>query len=144
MERIMAIDFGERRIGLALSDPTLLFAYPYETVLNDDKLWGKLKGIIEEKEVKKILLGYPLKFDNSRTHATAGVEKFKAEIEKRFKLEVELWDERFTSEMAKESILQTVTKKSKRREKGLVDRTAAAIILQEYLDEKGKNRSISK
>ena len=134
-QRILAIDYGLKRIGLALSDPLLTFSYPFKTILNDQKLWQELESIVKEKEVTKILLGYPLKEDGSYSHITEDVLKFKIKLEKKFKLEVELRDERYTSQMAKQLIIKTVPKKSKRREKGILDRNSAAIILQEYLDE---------
>lgn len=133
--RILSIDYGAKRIGLALSDPLLIFAYPFDTIQNDKSLWINLEKILVEKNVSKIILGYPLKDDGGLSSNAPLILKFKKEIEKRFNKEVTLWDERYTSEMAKENILKSVSKKSKRREKGLIDRNSAAIILQEYLDD---------
>ncbi len=133
--RILAIDFGLKRIGLALSDPLLTFSYPFKTIFNDNSLWQNLKSIIEEKKVKKIILGFPLKNNDEKTHVTNSVLEFKKKLENKFSLEIILWDESFTSEMAKQIIIKTVTKKSKRRDKGLIDQNSAAIILQEYLNE---------
>jgi putative Holliday junction resolvase len=133
--RILAIDFGLKRIGLALSDPLLTFSYPFKTILNDNSLWQNLKSIIEEKNVKKIILGYPLRNNGEKTDVTDRVLDFKNKLENKFSLEIVLWDESFTSEMAKQAVIQSVTKKSKRRDKGLIDRNSASIILQEYLDD---------
>jgi putative Holliday junction resolvase len=133
--RILAIDFGLKRIGLALSDPLLTFSYPFKTILNDNSLWQNLKSIIEEKNVKKIILGYPLRNNGEKTDVTDSVLDFKNKLENKFSLEIVLWDESFTSEMAKQAVIQSVTKKSKRRDKGLIDRNSASIILQEYLDD---------
>lgn len=140
-KRILAIDYGAKRIGLALSDPLLTFAYPYETILNNDKTWGKLEKIVKEKNVEKIILGFPFREDSKETPLSGVIRKFKENLEKRFKIEVIFWDERYTSTIASARILESVNKKSKRREKGMIDRNAAAIILQEYLEEnrlKGK------
>lgn len=134
-ERILAIDFGSRRIGLALSDPLKIFAYPYKTIENDSTLWDTLKNEITKNNVIEILLGYPLKENGMKSVSTELVEKFHNEIKSRISVPVKLWDERYSSELAKNKILESVTSKKKRRDKGLVDRNAASIILQEYLDE---------
>ncbi len=136
-QRIMAIDYGTKRIGIALTDPLLTFAYPYKTLLNDDKLWKNLAEIISEQDVAKIILGYPLRLNGEHAPITDEVVKFKATLEKKYKLEVILQDERFSSSLAQEQIIQSVTKKKKRRDKGLLDRNSAAIILQDYLNENG-------
>lgn len=138
--RIMAIDFGLKRIGLALSDPLFTFAYPYKTIANDHLVWDNINSIIKEMNVFKIVLGYPLKEDKSKTHVTDSVIKFGNKIKSKYKMDVILWDESYTSEMAKEIIVKSVSKKSKRRDKGLLDRNSAAIILQEYLDENRINK----
>jgi putative holliday junction resolvase len=136
IKRIMAIDYGKKRIGIALSDPLLTFAYPFQTLQNDTSFWNDFDKIFREKNISKILLGYPLKNDGTPYPNAAEVLIFKAKIAKKYNVEVLLRDEGYTSEMAKEIIIKTVNKKSKRREKGIMDRNAAAIILQEYLDEK--------
>lgn len=135
LKRFLSIDFGLKRIGLALSDPLLIFAYPFKTIFNDPELWNNLSSVIKEKNIEKIILGYPLKSDGSKSTVTENVLKFKKELEKKFNIEVILRDESFSSSMAKEKIIESVNKKSKRRDKGLIDRNSAAIILQEYLDE---------
>lgn len=133
--RIMAIDYGKIRIGIALTDPLITFAYPFKTLLNDKNFWNELTSIVEEKNVIKIILGLPLKENGEEYELTATVLKFKEEIEKRTKAEVLLRDERYTSSIASEMINLSVTKRSKRRDKSLIDQSAAAIILQDYLNE---------
>jgi putative holliday junction resolvase len=132
--RILGIDFGLKRIGLALTDPLLTFSYPYTTILNDNSLWDNLKSIIAEKKVSKIILGFPPKNNRSDEDITKYVLEFKNKLSTKFGLEVILWDESYTSEMAKQIIVKSVVKKSKRKDKGLIDQNSAAIILQEYLD----------
>ena len=134
LKRILAIDFGLRRIGLALSDPLAIFAYPFKTILNDKNLWPELTKIISENCVKKIVLGLPQKENGDPASISNDVLKFKNQLEEKFDLEVLLRDERYSSSIAKELILESVSKKSKRKEKGLIDRNAAAVILQDYLD----------
>ena len=135
ISRILAIDYGEKRIGLALSDPMMTFAYAFQTLNNDSKFFNNLKQIIIEKNIEKIVLGLPYQDDGKLSSNANQIFKFKENLEAEFQKEVILRDERYTSEIAKSMILQSVNKKSKRRDKGLVDRNSAAIILQEYLDE---------
>jgi putative holliday junction resolvase len=134
--RLMGIDYGEIRIGIALSDPFHVFAYSFRTIKNDHKFWAELKNIIKEKNVTRIILGLPSQNYTSSSALSAKIKKFKIDIEKKFKIEVILWDEEFTSEIAKQKIIESVNKKSKRRDKSLIDSNSAAIILQEFLDNK--------
>ena len=133
--RILGIDFGLKRIGLALTDPLLTFSYPYKTISNDNSLWDNLKSVIEENNVNKIILGFPKKSSRPDKDITKNVLEFKDKLNIKFNMEVILWDESYTSEMAKQIVIKSVVKKSKRRDKGLIDQNSAAIILQEYLDE---------
>jgi putative Holliday junction resolvase len=132
----MGIDYGEKRIGIALSDPLLTFAYPFITLLNDSVFLNNLSKIIEEKKINKIILGLPSERFKSSKELSQKVRKLKSEIETKNKIEVILWDEEFSSAIAKEKMNESVTKKSRRREKDLLDRHSAAVILQEYLDSK--------
>lgn len=132
----MGIDFGEKRIGIALSDPLLIFAYPFTTLQNDLAFIKNLSKIILEKNIAKIILGLPSSKFKSSAELSKKVQKLKQEIETKFKIEVILWDEEFSSAIAKEKVIQSVTKKSKRKNKDLLDQHSAAIILQEYLDSK--------
>lgn len=132
--RIMAIDFGLKRIGIALSDSLKLFAYPHITLVNDSKLFNELKKIVEEKQVQEIVLGIPTEKQASKTSIVKSIEKFKDELESKIKLKIILWDESYTSSIAQKKILESVTKKNKRQDKGLLDKYSAAVILQEYLD----------
>ncbi len=132
--RILAIDYGLKRVGLALSDPLRIFAYPFKTLINDNTFWKELKKVLEEKNVETIILGFPTNEGGSKSHITEQVKKFAENLEQKFKTGVILWDERYTSVMAREKILESVTKKSKRRDKGLLDQNSAAIMLQEYLN----------
>ena len=132
--RIMGIDYGEVRIGIALSDPLHKFAYPFTTLKNDSLLLKKLKEIIVDKSVSKIILGLPSSNFISSKKIAEQVHKFKINIESENNIEVTLWDEEYSSAIAKEKIIESVTKKSKRRNKEILDSYSAAIILQEFLD----------
>jgi putative holliday junction resolvase len=132
--RIMGIDYGRKRIGISLSDPLKTFAYSYIAIQNDNKKFIEIRKIIDGKGISKIILGIPNEIKSSSTSIVKEVKKFKSELENKFKLEVLLWDETYTSIIAEQKILQSVTSKKKRRDKSLLDMSSASIILQEYLD----------
>jgi len=134
--RIMGIDYGEKRIGIALSDPLLTFAYAFTTLQNDSSFLINLSNIIIEKKIIKVILGLPSERFKSSKELSQKVLKLKSEIEMGNKIEVILWDEEYSSAIAKEKVMESVTKKSKRKQKDLLDRHSAAVILQEYLDTK--------
>ncbi len=137
--RIMGLDYGKKRIGIAISDPLKTFAYSYLTINNDIKKFYELEKIIREKKVVKAILGIPNESKISPTSIVEEVKKFKIDFEAKFKLEVILWDETYTSVIAGQKILQSVKSKKKRQDKSLLDMNSAAIILQEYLDTASRN-----
>jgi putative Holliday junction resolvase len=132
-KRIMAIDFGTKRIGIAVTDPLMMFAYPLTTIINDNNMWKNLLNIFKEYTVSKIVLGYPLKENNEKSSSTLNVEKFYEELKQKFDVPIELIDERYSSEIASERILASVKSRKKRQNKGLIDMNAACVILQDYL-----------
>jgi putative Holliday junction resolvase len=132
--RIMGIDYGRKRIGIALSDPLKTFAYSHSVVSNDQNKFLQLGKIINEKSVIKIILGIPNEERISKNSIVDDVKKFKDELISNFKLEVLLWDETYTSVMAERKMIESVSSKKKRRDKSLIDMNSAAIILQEYLN----------
>ena len=140
--RIMAIDFGMKRIGIALSDSLQMFAYAHKTILNNSTTLNEIDKIVKEKNVIKFILGIPneeRQKKDSKTSVINNVKKFKESLEKKFAFEVELWDETYTSVIAQQKILESVNKKVKRQNKDLLDMYSAAIILQEYLDSIKRN-----
>jgi putative holliday junction resolvase len=132
-KRVLAIDYGSKRIGIALSDPFRLFPSITITLANDNNIFTELLKIISEKNVDKIILGFPDNEGKPSTHIAKDILKFKNALELKSKLQIELWDEHLTSQMAMSRIISSVTKKSKRQNKSLVDAQAALIILEEYL-----------
>jgi putative Holliday junction resolvase len=132
-ERILAIDFGEKRIGIAITDPLKIFAYPLTTINNDLKFLDRLKEIITQYSVTKIILGIPLREDGSETVISRKVMNFKSTVEKELNIEIELVDERYSSQIAKDRIIESVVSKKKRRDKSLLDKNAAAVILEDWL-----------
>ena len=102
MSRILSIDYGERRIGIALSDPLKLIAKPYTTI---DRLVEKdfilsINRIIKDKEVNKIIIGLPFTLKNSQSKQTENVLKFVENLKKKISISIETYDERFTSILA--------------------------------------------
>lgn len=131
--RYLAIDYGEKRIGLALTDPMKILASPFMTIENNNTLLPRLYEIMKEKQVSKVILGIPFCDDGSETALVPKIRKLKNQIEHQTRIEVILIDERYSSSIAEERIRSTIAKKSKRRQKSLVDMNAAAIILEDYL-----------
>lgn len=133
MARILAIDYGKKRTGIAVSDPLQIIATALETV-DSGELIGFLKKYIAKEPVEMILIGYPLNMDNSPTHATPLVEKFILKFGNVFpNMPVEKIDERMTSKMASQAISGMGLKKKDREKKELIDTVSAVMMLQEYL-----------
>ncbi|HEY4754453.1 MAG TPA: Holliday junction resolvase RuvX [Ignavibacteriaceae bacterium] len=132
-KRVLAIDYGSKRIGIAISDPFRLFPSITITLTNDKNILPELLKMISEKNIDKIILGYPDDDIKAPTRLAIDILKFKSKLELKSKIQIELWDEQVTSQMAVSRIISSVTKKSKRQNKSLVDAQSAAIILEEYL-----------
>ncbi len=134
MGRKLAIDFGLKRTGLAVTDSANIIASPLETVESKD-LIARLKVLVSQMDIDVLVVGEPKNLDASDTHITANVRLLEEVLKKEFpELKVVLIDERFTSSMALQSLITAGSTKKQRREKGIVDRVSAAIILQSYLD----------
>lgn len=136
MARILAIDYGQKRIGLAATDELQILASPITTVESRD-IYSFLEDYLSKEEVELIIVGWPLKLDGSPTNNTQPVTKFVERLKKRFpSYKVILHDERLTSKMALEAMLSAGTKKKDRRNKGNLDKLSAVIILESYLESK--------
>ncbi|MBM3916620.1 MAG: Holliday junction resolvase RuvX [Sphingomonadales bacterium] len=134
MAVVLCIDFGLKRSGLAISDPNRIIASPLETVASDT-LEAWLEVEIPKRQISEIILGYPTRLDGSDTHITENIRLLKQVLETKFpQLQIQLFDERFSSKMASSAIAQMGHKK-KKQDKGLIDQVAAALILQEYLSQ---------
>lgn len=136
-ERILAIDFGTKRIGLAITDPLKMFAIPFDTLPNNISTITAIVKIINEKNVKQIILGYPIKESGEETSISPLINKFKKELENKTGIQIQLVDERYSSDIASKRILESVKSKKKRRDKSLIDKNAAAVILEDYLNSIG-------
>ncbi|HET8962250.1 MAG TPA: Holliday junction resolvase RuvX [Chitinophagales bacterium] len=133
MARIMAIDYGTRRVGIAVTDPLQIIATALTTVPTE-KIFEYLAAYFKNEQVEKIVVGYPTGLDRKPTHATPLVEIFITGLKKRWpNIELTTWDETFTSKMAVKSMIESGMKKKQRRDKSIIDKVSAVIILQEYL-----------
>ena len=134
MARILGIDHGERRVGLAVSDPSGIIAQPLTTLLRDpsDAWWEALGEIIAEQEVETIVVGYPRTMGGEVGSQASSVDRFIRQLERRWALPVHRFDERLTSVAARRSLTLQGVKTG--HDKAAVDRTAAALILQDFLD----------
>ena len=131
--RLLGVDHGDRRIGLALSDPMPMIASPLKTLLvdsNQDAI-NAILDIVKEYDIVLVVIGLPIGMKGNKTAQTKHVQKFADDLVESG-IKVALQDERLTSVSAKKSIIEQKRKPSK--EKGLVDQIAAAILLQQYID----------
>ncbi len=133
MGRILGIDFGQKRVGLAVSDPLNIFAVPLDTV-PADQVTEYLKRYIQGNPVETFVLGYPKRLDNTPAQNAPRVTAFETHLKRTFpSIPVVLVDERFTSRMAFQAMIDGGMKKKDRRDKATVDKISAVIILQEFL-----------
>ena len=134
MDRIIGIDYGRKRTGLAASDPLRIFATALDTV-DSTKLIDYLKNYAEKETIIRFVVGYPVNLDGSPSEALSDVDAFLKTLGKTFPdIPVTLEDERFTSVLAHRIMIDGGVKAKDRRNKASVDRISAAILLQDYLD----------
>lgn len=133
MARILAIDYGGKRTGIAVTDPMQIIATGLTTI-SSHELIPFLKKYFQQEQVELIIIGMPKNWDESDTHGTPLVTGAIKKIQKEFpSIPLKEVDERYTSRMAKDAMLEMGLKKKDRRDKKLVDEIAATIMLQEYL-----------
>lgn len=133
MARLLCIDYGLKRTGVAVSDPLQIIATGLTTV-NSNELISFLKNYFLKQEVELIIIGEPKNLDDSDTHATPLVKSIITKLRKEFpQMPVKTVDERYTSRMAKQAMIDMGMKKKDRRNKRTVDEIAATIMLQEYM-----------
>lgn len=138
MARILAIDFGKRRTGIAVTDPLGLIASPL-LMVETAGLGKFLREYFIKEEVNVVVVGLPKRLNNEDTHATQPVLRFVEQFKQKFpEKEISLVDERFTSKMALQSMVDGGMKKKDRKVKGNVDKVSAAIILQSYLEQQNR------
>jgi putative Holliday junction resolvase len=133
MSRILCIDYGKKRTGIAVTDPLQIIATGLTTV-DSHELISLLKKYFLQEEVELMVIGDPKNLDDSDTHATPLVNAIIKKLEKEFpKIPIKKVDERFTSKMAKQAMIDMGMKKKDRRNKRTVDEIAATIMLQEFM-----------
>lgn len=134
MGRILAIDYGKKRVGIAVTDPMQIIAQPLVTI-DTPKILDFLKDYFSKENVETIVLGEPKRLNGLDTDATPLVEAFKLKLIELFPtMPIVMIDERLTSRMAKQTLIDAGYKKIARQNKKLVDTVAAALILQLYLE----------
>ncbi len=135
MSKIIAIDFGLKRTGLAISDEGKMFAFGLDTVPSES-LMDRLIELVTTEKVEGMVIGLPKRMNNEDTHITQNVYLLKEALEKQFPLVmIHLLDERFTSKMASNAMHTAGASQKQKREKGLIDKVSATIILQSFLEQ---------
>lgn len=134
MGRVLAIDYGRKRVGLAVTDPGQMFGAPLTTISAAETI-SFLQNYFKQEQVDLIVIGEPRQMNNQPSESVQYIEPFIRLFKKTFpEMEIVRVDERFTSRMAQQAILQSGKKKSDRQNKALIDAVSAAIILQSYLE----------
>jgi putative Holliday junction resolvase len=136
--RILALDHGTKRIGVAISDETAIIAQPLEYLAAEplEALLERLEDIVNKRQVGEILVGIPRNMNGTYGPAAARARQFAEDLRGAFAVRVTTWDERLTTVQANRALIETGMRREKRREH--MDQTAAAILLQSYLDSLGR------
>jgi putative holliday junction resolvase len=137
--KYLGIDFGLKRIGIAISDTEKKFSFYRDYILNDKLALTNILRLIKDENVSKIIIGYPLNFKSEKTEITESVDRFSEEIKvlltkENIEAGIVFFDERFTSSISQDNLINSGLSKKKRRDKGILDSMSAKIILQDYLD----------
>ena len=133
--RILAIDYGKKRVGVAVTDPLKIIATKLTTV-RSHLFFDFLKEYFAKEHVEKVIIGYPLQMNNEASEAVLYINPFLKRFQKLYpEMPIEQVDERFTSKMAFQTMIDAGVKKMDRRDKGTIDAVSATIILQSYLEQ---------
>jgi len=136
MARILAIDYGRKRVGIAVTDPGQIIANRLTTV-STHTIWDFLKDYFKKEAVESVVVGYPKQMNNEASEAVRYINPFLKKFQKTYPdMKLEILDERFTSKMAFQTMIDGGLKKQKRQNKAMVDAISATIILQSYLEQK--------
>jgi len=132
--RILAIDYGQKRVGIAVTDPLKIIANGLDTVAAD-QIFTFLDNYLKTENVETIVVGYPVTLRNEASEALVFVNPFLKKLQLRYPtMNVEIYDERFTSKMAFRAMIDGGVKKKDRRDKALIDKVSATILLQSYME----------
>lgn len=141
MGRIMAIDYGTKRIGIAVTDPLKIIASPLDTV-SPAEFDSFIENYIKKEEVDAFVIGYPVQMNNTPSESVKHINPFIKKLKARYPdKQVHLADERFTSKMALRTMIEGGVKKKNRRDKAMVDKISASIILRSFLDSGSANKN---
>jgi putative Holliday junction resolvase len=133
--RILAIDYGKKRVGLAVTDPMKIIANKLATISTHD-IWDFLKDYFQKEQIERIVVGYPRQMNNQLSDAVLYINPFLNRFRKLYpEMPLELMDERFTSKMAFQTMIDAGLKKKARQNKGTIDTISATIILQSYMEQ---------
>jgi putative Holliday junction resolvase len=135
----MGVDYGSKRIGIAVSDETKKYSFSRDYLLNDKNLFSRLMVLIKNEKIEKIIIGYPVNLKSEKTIQSVEVEEFSKKLSDHIKsnslqIKIIYEDERFTSKLAEHNIISSGLSRKKRQDKGLTDSISAQIILQGFLD----------
>jgi putative holliday junction resolvase len=130
--RIMGIDYGEKRVGIAVSDPMRIFSKPFTVLQNNKNIFDKLKKIIREQDVQKIVLGLPVHPDGNESEKTEEVKQFAIELKGQINTPLIFFDERYTTQDARKILITEGCSIEDSKQK--IDMYAASVILKNYLE----------
>lgn len=134
MGRILAIDYGRKRCGLAVTDTLKMIANGLDTIPSYT-IWEFLESYLKKEQLDTIVVGYPKNMDNTPSEAATYIDPFLKKLKQKYpRIVIELMDERFTSKMAFQAMIDGGLKKKDRQNKSMIDKISAVIILQSYLD----------
>ena len=134
MSRLLSIDYGKKRTGIAVSDPLQIIANGLTTV-ETNKIFDFLKSYFEKKKIEKVIIGLPRQMNNEASENLLRVQQFAGRLQNLYPaLPIEFFDERFTSKMAQQAMIDGGLKKKDRQNKALVDEISATIILQGFME----------
>ncbi|WP_321371438.1 Holliday junction resolvase RuvX [uncultured Draconibacterium sp.] len=136
MARILSIDYGRKRTGLAVTDPGQIIANRLTTIPTHT-IWDFLKDYFNKEDVETVVVGYPKQMNNQASESVRYINPFLKKFQQIYpNIKLEIFDERFTSKIAFQTMIDGGLKKQKRQDKALVDAISATIILQNYLEQK--------
>ena len=133
--RILSIDYGGKRVGVSVSDPTGVLSQGVATLSNDAHLFDRLVGIIRDQDVKTIVVGMPYDSEGGKGAKAIEVDEFIDRLRGVTSVDIETWDESYSSVNAQRVFIESGMKRKKRQQKHRVDEMAARLMLQEYLDQ---------
>jgi putative Holliday junction resolvase len=131
----MAIDYGKKRVGVAVTDPLQLIANRLDTI-DAELIWSFLDNYFLKEDVDLVLVGYPVQLNNQPSEALRYINPFVRKFQQKYDIEIRQVDERFSSKMAFQSMIDAGLRKMKRQDKGTIDGVSATILLQSFLEQK--------